>query len=230
VTLQKVIALIPAAGTSQRMGGAGPKLLQEIAGRTILERTLDTLCSIPELDRLVLITRDEFRQEVSSVTSHFSGKNIELITGGASRQASVFCGLEHIKDSSPDTLVLIHDAARCLVSPAVIREAISAAHKFGAVTTAVRVVDSLKSVSADMLVKKSISRDEVWAVQTPQIFRYDLLRRAHEASSTESTDDASLVEKIHPVHVVEGDRINFKITTPEDLEIAAKLCQTPEKG
>jgi len=221
---ETVVALVPAAGASLRMAGDTPKLLCKIAGKTILERTLQTLSSVPEVDRIIVITREDIRQKVSAVVSLVANKAIDVTIGGDTRQASVRLGLEQLTELSPNAIVIIHDAARCFASPELIARAVSAAQKHGAVTTAVRIFDSLKKVSLHMRVESSLDRHGVWAVQTPQAFRYKLLKQAHEVDSNDATDDASLVEKIHPVHVVEGEKLNFKITTPEDLEIAEKLC------
>ncbi|HLB29112.1 MAG TPA: 2-C-methyl-D-erythritol 4-phosphate cytidylyltransferase, partial [Dehalococcoidia bacterium] len=115
---------------------------------------------------------------------------------------------------------------RPLVAPEIVKRGLSAARETGAAAAAVPVSDTIKQVGADAAVRRTVRRDGLWAVQTPQVFRYDLLLRAHEAAlgGPEATDDAALVERLgHPVKIFLGSRRNIKVTTPEDLALAEAL-------
>ena len=112
-----------------------------------------------------------------------------------------------------------------MVSIDLINRSIEGAIKYKAITTAIPVVDSIKQIAADKSVEMSLSREKLVSVQTPQVFTYDLLRRAHESSVINATDDSSLVETIHSVYVVEGERTNIKITSPEDRLVAEMLLK-----
>ncbi len=223
-----VYAIVPAAGSGSRMGSQIPKLLLPLAGRTLIEHTLAKLASGRLIDRVILMVPED-RQEDFRRLDFDLPIPVDITPGGATRRESVLLGLRALAgllpDSAGDPLVLVHDGARCFVSEAVVRRCICAARLWGAVTAAVPSIDSMKRVSAEGIVQESLERSSLWCVQTPQVFRWSLLRRAHEEALEEATDDASLVERIHQVRVVEGDRMNFKITSPEDLHLAEMLLR-----
>lgn len=219
----RVVALIPAAGSSQRMGAQKPKTLLELGGITILERTVRAVSACHTITQIVVLSREEEIQEVTGLLHNYT--KVSVVAGGSTRQESVKRGLGFISQSSlgiPD-FVLVHDAARCLVSSDLINGCVSEAIKTGAVTAAVPMIDSVKEVNANRHVARTVDRTNLWAVQTPQVFSYDILFKAHELSTPGATDDASLVEPFHVVTVVPGERSNLKITTPEDLVVAEAL-------
>lgn len=226
--LSPVYAIVPAAGSGSRLRlGAGelPKPLRSVAGRTVLERTLDTLAAVQFETIYVLVPADSLDLFRAVAVRHFAADRIAVIPGGASRRESVRRGLAAIGEASPpdDTIVLVHDAARCFAGVDLMERSIAAARQSGAVSAALPLVDSIKRASAGIFTE-SLSRSDLWLIQTPQVFRYDLLVRAHDAPAdgdgAEVTDDAGLVERFAPVGVVRGERLNFKITEPDDLQMA----------
>lgn len=247
--MRSIIAIVPAAGASARMrlGQSAPasKTLLDIGGRTVLERTVAAIADTPDLKAIIVAVPagsvDQFSADHSAALSESCGAALEaagislaFCAGGATRQASVFEALRYIDEHflellAGDVRVLVHDAARCFVSAQLITRAVAAAWEHPAVIAALPCVDTVKRVSAEGLVIGSVDRAGLWNVQTPQIFSFELLKKGHllaqEAEESSATDDSSLVEKIHPVQVVEGERQNIKITTPEDLTIARAICR-----
>jgi 2-C-methyl-D-erythritol 4-phosphate cytidylyltransferase len=221
-----VTALVPAAGSSRRMGQQDlPKILLEIHGVTVLQRTVQTLARCPSIRDVVILAPEPYLGAVRALPFKIPNScQLHVIAGGETRQRSVQRGLEHVRSftTSPD-FVLVHDAARCLVSDVLVQRCIEEAYSHGAVTAGVEAVDSLKFVAADGTVERSLPRERIRAIQTPQVFRTELLERAHRDASPHATDDASLVEPFHPVRVVEGDPTNVKITRTIDLTIAEHL-------
>ena len=210
------------------MGARGSKLLLPLAGAPLVERTVRVLAGADYVDQVVLIVPESERERFESLNLERAadGAKFFITTGGATRQESVMKGLQFCAGLIEDeerTYIAVHDGARCLVTKEIVDRAVAAAFERQAVTVAVPMVDSLKRTDAGGRVIESLERDGVWAVQTPQVFRYSLLLEAHRRGGTGACDDASLVEAIHPVHVVEGSRLNFKITTPEDYQLAKGL-------
>ncbi len=225
-----VVALVPAAGSGERLGLKVPKALAPFGSATIVKQTVQTLQAVRAISHLyVLAPPTSLRQVAEEVVS----THVTVLAGGASRQESVALGLTDIKrkrgDNTANLLVLIHDAARCLVSAPLVERCITAAAEFGAVTAAVPAVDSLKRIGVDGKVTESLDRTAIVLVQTPQVFLFDLLWQAHGLDGTtgysgEATDDASLVECFHPVRVVWGDPSNMKVTTTQDLLLAQLIA------
>jgi 2-C-methyl-D-erythritol 4-phosphate cytidylyltransferase len=143
--------------------------------------------------------------------------------GGPRRQDSVRAGLHTI---APREFVVVHDGARPMVTPALIEAGVEAARQTGAAAAAVPVIDTLKESDGHAIVRRTVPRDGLWAVQTPQVFRYQLLLRAHNAATDDVTDDCALVEAIGvPVKLYPGSAANLKVTTPDDLAIADALLR-----
>jgi 2-C-methyl-D-erythritol 4-phosphate cytidylyltransferase len=203
--------ILVAAGEGSRFGG--PKALVELAGKTLLQRSAAALGSYA--DRVaVLRAADAGRAGLLGWT---------LVAGGARRRDSVAAGLAALRPTSG--IVLVHDAARPLVSPEVVARVAEAAAHAPAVIPVVPVTDTIKHVDGRRVVETP-DRASLVAVQTPQAYRVELLRRALEASERDATDEAALVEALGvPVLTVAGDPRNLKITTPDDLRIAAALLQ-----
>lgn len=222
---RQTIAIIPAAGSGVRMGGVCKALL-EIDGLSLVERSLMNIAASGLISRVLICVRDPDRRDFEALRldRRYFDCQVDLVPGGEVRQASVRNALERLReDGAADEalLVLVHDAARCLVSSNLVRRCIDAAREFGAVTAAIPLVDSLKRAGSDLEVQESVPRENIWCVQTPQVFKFDLLYAAHRKSPCGSaTDDASLVERLHAVRIVPGERLNFKVTTQEDLELA----------
>jgi 2-C-methyl-D-erythritol 4-phosphate cytidylyltransferase len=213
-------AIIPAAGRGVRLGMDRPKQFLELQDKPILLHTLETLASAPFLSGMVLAVPEDFLFEAQTlVARHFTGTPaITIVTGGKERQDSVWNALQEIPDAC--SLVLVHDGVRPLVSVDLLAATWSLAQRTGAAIAAVPATDTVKRVLHET-VRETLPREEIWLVQTPQVFRLDLLRAAYRKARQLGwtvTDDASLVEQMGiTVSVVSGERSNIKITTPEDL-------------
>jgi 2-C-methyl-D-erythritol 4-phosphate cytidylyltransferase len=214
-------AIVVAAGRSTRMGF--DKLWADLGGRPVLAWSLSALAGCAALDRLVVVTSedrldDAFRLVGRTVPARLRGR---AIVGGERRRDSVAAGLEALNDCS---WVLVHDAARPFLSAQVIKRGLDTVQTAGACVAALPARDTIKRVRPDGTVVETPPREELWTVQTPQLFRRDLVQVALAATEDDATDEAALVERIGgTVRVFEGDVMGFKITTPEDLEIARAL-------
>ena len=220
----RVSALVPAAGSSLRMGGRKSKLLEEFSGATVLGRCLSTLGACPQISSLTVIARESDIPQFRALCS--GGAAVSFVVGGSTRQESVHSGLRHLREMGRDTerdFVLVHDAARCLVTPELVARTVLAAFEFGAASAAVPVVDTMVFSRGDFISSQA-DRDTLRAIQTPQVFSFSLLWQGHISGRCGATDDASLVQPLHPVRLVPGERRNIKITTPADLELARLLA------
>ena len=206
-----VAAIIVAAGSSTRMGF--DKLMYDLDGQTVLEKSLQAFDIHPAIDELVVVVGENAEKAEPLIRKVH--KPVRLVRGGATRALSVQNGLAEIKAD----FVAVHDAARPFVSQAVITAALNAAFRMGAAAPAVPVKDTVKVIGADGMVKYTPDRSGLYAVQTPQCFRTDLYRKALRAvSNGDVTDDCSILEMAGvPVQLTQGDYANHKITTREDL-------------
>ena len=225
-----VSVIFPAAGQGTRMKAGKNKVLLELAGQPILLRTLQAFSVVPEVGELIVVTGREEMEEVRAMLERAGNlKPWQLVEGSTERQYSIRNGLACVAKETE--LVLVHDAARPLVTEGVIE----GARQFGGAIAAVPEKNTVKIVSEAGLVVSTPPRKSLWVVQTPQGFRKEVLLKANEQAEQEGflgTDDASLVERLGaPVKVVEGDYRNIKITTPEDMVTAeAFLQQMKEAG
>jgi 2-C-methyl-D-erythritol 4-phosphate cytidylyltransferase len=235
----KVMVIIPAAGLGTRMSFAGgakrskpsaTKQFAELDGVPVLVRTLQNFASSPEVSEIHVALRaaelSPFRARLQRDFPQILTKKPVLVEGGEHRQESVGNALAQIS-ASPDDVVLVHDAVRPFITPGIIHDVIQAAQQYGAAIVGVPAVDTVKQVerTADgALIKATIPRQQVVLAQTPQGFRYDVLKKAFDEASADGfigTDEASLVERSgHRVAVVMGTPRNIKITTPADFELA----------
>jgi 2-C-methyl-D-erythritol 4-phosphate cytidylyltransferase len=213
-------AVIAAAGSSTRMGGED-KLFAPLVGRPLLAHVLAAVQECPLVDRIVLVLSSGNLQRGREVAAqHGIDKLSAVCSGGPRRQDSVRLGLEAL---GPCDWVLVHDGARLLVEPA-ISEGLAAARETGAAVPAVPIPDTVKTAGPDGIVDSTVDRSRLWAVQTPQVFRYDLLLRAHREVSADVTDDASMLEALGlPVKLFPGSPLNMKVTSPRDLRTAEAL-------
>ncbi|MGI6523991.1 MAG: 2-C-methyl-D-erythritol 4-phosphate cytidylyltransferase [Bdellovibrionota bacterium] len=222
-----VHVIIPAAGSGSRIGADLPKLLLPLAGVPIIVRTVRSVLQCADVTDVIVTAPAGYEGHYRNLLQK---EKVQVVTGGASRTESVFIALQHLAKNIKDPekeLVMVHDGARCFISLDIIERSLAAASEKKAVTVAVPVIDSIKKVIDTAQVVESLDRSTLVAVQTPQVFTFNLLMRAHlkqQESGSPATDDASLVESIHPVFTVEGDRKNFKVTTPFDLQIAEFLA------
>ena len=213
-----------AAGRSARMGGAD-KLLAPLAGKPVLAHSLAALAACDDIAHIVVVTSPANRAAAARVArAHGGGKVRALAAGGAERQHSVAAGLAALPNVE---LVAVHDGARPLVEAADFSEGLRTARELGAAVAGAPLVDTVKRVDARERVLDTPPRAELRAVATPQVFRRDLLLRAHRAAAADgvsATDDAALVERLgEPVAVYPARRRNLKITTADDLLIAETL-------
>lgn len=209
-------AVIVAAGSGRRLPGAVSKPLRLLGGTTILERTVQVFERCPAIDRIVVVTGSE---HVASLAGRLAGKVSAVVPGAAERRGSVAAGLAALPEAR---WLVVHDGVRPFVTCALIERVLEAARRWGAATAAIPVVDTLKEVDQSM-VRRTVDRAGLAAVQTPQAFDAALLRRAHMLVPTAvpATDDAALIEALgEPVAVVAGDPANLKITTEADLDLA----------
>ena len=208
-----VAAIIVAAGSSTRMGF--DKLMYDLDGQTVLEKSLQAFDIHPAIDELVVVVGENAEKAEPLIRKVH--KPVRLVRGGATRALSVQNGLAEIKAD----FVAVHDAARPFVSQAVITAALNAAFRMGAAAPAVPVKDTVKVIGADGMVKYTPDRSGLYAVQTPQCFDIDLIRAALTKaidSGTSLTDDCGAVTKLgQPVSMTRGSYDNIKITTPEDV-------------
>ena len=227
-----VAAVFPAAGASRRMGSASNKNFLELAGEAILLRTLKTFSRVERIKFLIVVVAEHEVEPVEELLRGTDGLTPWRVTvGGSERQYSIANGLKFLPNDAE--IVLVHDAARPLVTARTINEVIDAAEKFGGAIAAVPAKDTIKVVDANGFVKHTPPRRELVAVQTPQGFRREILLRAYDLAAEEKflgTDDAGLVERLGVrVKVVTDAYSNIKITTPEDIGIAESLLRSEKK-
>jgi 2-C-methyl-D-erythritol 4-phosphate cytidylyltransferase len=228
------VAIIPAAGSGTRFGGALPKQFIELAGAPILVHTLRRFVACAEIGAAVVALPVDKVTEIQEQIKTFAlRKPIFCVNGGAERSDSIFNALAAVADLKPE-IVAVHDAVRPFVTPAQIAAVIAKAKEVGAAILALPATDTIKEVD-NGLIQRTLDRRRIWRAQTPQAFGYDLLLRANEEAraaglpSALTTDDALLVERLGvPVAVVEGSPHNIKITTPEDLVLAETLLTQNE--
>ena len=223
-------ALVAAAGSSTRMGGIN-KLLQPLDGVPVLVRTLTALQRAGRIDEIVVAAREEDVVEISRLCRTYGiTKCAKVVRGGESRTHSVLLAA---LEARPDAeLLAVQDGARPLVTPELIDAVAEAAARTAAAAPAVPVKDTVKVVRADGTVDRTLDRDALRAVQTPQIFEASILKAALQSAleaGAAVTDDCSAVERLGKrVYLVEGDEENLKITTPVDLLLAEAILERRE--
>jgi len=219
------LLIIAAAGSGSRLGGKEPKALYPLMGRPLICWTLDSLAAIPCASRRVAVPPGRENRFEAAI-----GGSAGIVAGGETRSESVRRAFESLS-ADPADLVCIHDAARPFVTSAETLSVLDAAGRTGAAIAAIPVVDTLKRVEGDRIVS-TVDRGGLFAAAAPQVFRADLLTRAF-AGAGDATDEAALVEALGlTVAVVPVSRLSFKLTTPEDVEMAEALIRsrTPAIG
>ena len=217
-------AVIVAAGSASRMGGID-KVMANLGGEAMIVRTVRAFQNCDAIASIVIVTREDLIQPISGLCRDMK-KVVAVVAGGSSRQESVHLGLNALPKGMK--LAAVHDGARPLISWQVIDRVVRAANTYGAAAPAIPVKDTIKVVAGG-LVKETPDRATLQAVQTPQVFDFDLLRGAlkkAEEDGTQVTDDCSAVERTGMrIKIVEGDERNLKVTTPMDLKIAELLLE-----
>ena len=225
----RVAAIVPAAGAGRRMGGPMSKLFVSLRGRPLLAHTLRVLQASPAVRWIVLVVRDRERAEAEAlIARHKITKALRPCVGGASRAESVAKGFAELPREA--AWVLVHDGARPCLTPRLIRQAVRAAERRGAVACGLPAMLTVKAVDARREVRVTLDRDQLWFVQTPQVFRRAWFARAlarANGSLAHFTDDAALVESAgFSVSMVPGDPLNIKVTTKEDLMLADTILRS----
>ena len=218
-----VPALIVAAGSGQRLGAGGPKALVPLRGRPLYAWSVDAFRRANHIDRIYVAVPP-------GQAADFTEPGIVTVEGGETRSHSVANGLEAIMADGSPGIVVVHDAARPLVNPALIDAAVIGLDQDGelhALIAAAPVTDTVKRLGGDGVVIETLDRSELVAVQTPQVFRVEALKEAMDSGDLASaTDDASLVELAGgSVGVIESPSGNIKVTVPGDLDLAALLLE-----
>ena len=220
---QKVAAIIVAAGEGRRMEGID-KVFAPLGGEPILMRATRPFQQCQLIDQIVVVVSGEKESRCRSLVAGKEWSKVsDVCLGGKRRQDSVAAGLKRLKDYE---WVVIHDGARPLVTVDLIERGLEAAKETGAAAAAVPVTDTVKVMDDDGIVRETPPRQNLRAVQTPQVFRFDIIQIAHQQDCGDVTDDASLVERLgHKVKLYMGSYDNIKITTPDDLALAGVLLK-----
>lgn len=222
--LRRCGAVIVAAGNASRMGGTD-KIMANLGGRPVIARTVAAFQDCDAVAEIVIVTREDLIQTVAGACQGFS-KVTAVVAGGKTRQESVHLGLNAL--SKECRLAAIHDGARPMASWELVDRVIRAANTYGAAAPAIGVKDTIK-LAEGRVIQSTPDRKKLFAVQTPQVFDFDLLRGAlakAKQDGAELTDDCSAVERMGmKIKLVEGDERNLKITTPLDLKIAQMLLE-----
>lgn len=215
-------AVIVGAGNSRRMGV--DKVFLRLAGEPLLTWSVGICQQCELIDQIVVVLNERSLGLGRELVAEKDWSKVKKVClGGKRRQDSVRQGLKHLIDCK---WVVIHDCARPFLTAELIRDGLEAAQKTGAATAAVPVKDTVKLGSDDGIVVETLSRERLWSVQTPQVFRFDIISNAHEQITDDVTDDASMVEYLgYTVKLYMGSYSNVKITTPEDVIFAETLAR-----
>ena len=228
------IALILAAGTGSRMGNADkPKQFLPIYGKPLMIHTIEAFEMHDDIEKIVVVTSEGYEDQVKVWCKQYDlGKVKAVVHGSDSRQGSVYNGLQAIKELgvNGDDIIVIHDAARPLISQNIITNNIEACKKYDAVDTVIKATDTIVASSDAERITNIPNRSELYQGQTPQTFKFALISEAHEKAKSGQipnvTDDTKLVISMgKDVHLVEGSKQNFKITTFDDLMMLKALLK-----
>lgn len=220
--------VIVSAGKGSRMKSDLNKQFLKIGNKEVIAHTIDKFYNNENIDEIIIVIREdekEFFQE--NIINKYGYKNIKIAFGGKERQDSVYNGLKEVDEKSK--IVLIHDGARPFVTNEIIKKSIECAKEYNCAIVGVPVKDTIKIVNEKNDVCDTPNRSTLWSIQTPQVFNYSLIMKAHKKAKDDEyygTDDSMLMEYLgYNVKVVEGSYNNIKITTPEDLKIAEEILR-----
>jgi len=229
----KVVALIPSAGVGKRMGARTSKQFLDIDNRPILAQTLSRFEESQKVTEVYIVVskKEETRCRRDIVERYNLKKVVKIVIGGMERQDSVKNGLDAV--GSECDIVMIHDGVRPFVTSQLIDEAISNTCLYDATVVAVPVKDTVKTISPHGEIVETLEREKIWLAQTPQTFKYDIIKRAYKNAYDNNiygTDDSYLVELLGiKVRIIRGTYENMKITTPEDLVVARAFFSNQKK-
>jgi len=239
--IPQVVVVIPAAGSGRRMKAGVNKIWLPLNGQTVLENTLAIFQASPLVGMILLVANPsellEFKNFMIEKRTNFE-ITMEVVSGGEERQDSVWNALQYLKDwsgwESETRLVAVHDAARPLLTRELFEQSVELALQYQAVGVGVPVKDTIKQVNEELVVTATPKRANLWAIQTPQVFEFELLLKAYQRALTAGerfSDDCSVVEAFgQPVKLMMGSYENFKITTAEDLDCATAIIRRRENA
>jgi len=218
----KHILIIPASGSGVRFGSKTPKQFLKIEGKEILAHTIAKFHSLKIIDEIYISTQPVYFNLIKKIISKNNFKKVCcIVEGGTTRQASVFNALNIVK-AKPGDIIIVHDSVRPFASKKLIEKLIKETHKAEAVIPGLQVSDTVKRTDKKNIIRATLPREELWTVQTPQMFKYDIIKKSFDKAVKKKftgTDEASVVEFAkYPVKIVEGEKQNIKITTKEDLK------------
>jgi len=220
--------IIVAAGKSERVGKGVDKAFLNLGTKPVLAYSLEAYEKCPDIDGIILVVRKDRLEGARGLVQIFGISKVKkIIAGGTKRQVSVCNGLAQLGDDVG--IVSVHDGARPCVTPQLISNTIKSAKRYGSGVAAVKITDTVKHVERGMKVTRTVDRAKLWAVQTPQTFKLDLLKKAFDFVHKKHkivTDEASAMECVgEDVHLVESSGTNVKITTADDLQIASAMLK-----
>jgi len=225
---KKVIAIVPAAGLGRRFGQGNSKTFRTLLGKPVVVWALEVFESVDDIIEVIPVFKKDDIEQGYNLVERFNISKVKRIAhGGKERQDSVYNGLNLIGNKA--SIVLIHDGVRPLIEKSTIEESIRQLKDFDGVAVGVPLKDTIKEVRSqksekEIIIRKTLDRNVLWAVQTPQVFKYASLIKAYKKAMDEkfySTDDSAIVERYGGmVKVIMGSYANIKITTPEDVDIA----------
>lgn len=229
--MNKITAIVLAAGNGSRMNSRTKKQFMEIKGKPVIWYSLFAF-EKSIVNQVILVTgKDDIEYCQRDIVEKYGFQKVDaVIAGGSERYESVYNGLKEVKGD----IVLIHDGARPMINNDIINRCIDGAKKYGACVAGMPVKDTVKIIKGNGVIESTPDRNMVWSTQTPQAFRYNLIKYAYDNMKKEQknnvTDDAMVVEKFteHEVRFVEGAYSNIKITTPEDIALAEVLISEIE--
>ncbi len=234
--MKKNLALILAGGSGTRIEEDFPKQFLILAGKTILQHTIEKFENHPDINHIFIVTNEAFYHKTEEIVQN-SGyqKVVKILKGGETRQESSCIGVTAAAPEDYEN-VLIHDAARPFISKKIIDDLLEKLNTYSAVNVAILSPDTIIEIKKNNLIKKVLNRNFLRRVQTPQAFKLDLIQKAHrlakENNIVDATDDCSLILnlKLAPVYVVKGSPLNIKITYPIDLHLAREILEMEIEG
>jgi 2-C-methyl-D-erythritol 4-phosphate cytidylyltransferase len=232
----RVVAIVPAAGLGKRFGEEKNKPFHPLMEKPLIIWTLETLQNVEEIAEIIPVLKEDDLIVCGDLVEKYNITKVKrIVPGGQERQDSVYNAIKILDDKT--SVVLIHDGVRPLIDVDLIKKAIIGLKDYDGIVVGVPVKDTIKEVridEEDIIVEKTLNRNALWAIQTPQVFPFDKIRDAYGKAIADkyyATDDAALVERYGgKVKVIMGSYRNIKITTPEDIDIAEALLKTSSKS
>lgn len=225
----KIFTIIPAGGTGSRSGLRVPKQYFKIKGKELIVYTLEVFQRNKLVNKIIVSASSDYIKKINSLVKKYKlTKVTSVVEGGKKRQDSVYNALCSIKSARADDLIAVHDAARPLLPDKVLTSALNAAKEKGNAVVCIRAKDTL--VKGEKVIKEHLNREEVFYVQTPQIFKYKDLKKAMDAAYRQNyygTDESMLINRIGvKVNIAEGSVFNFKVTGKEDIEMMTSILSS----